>query len=142
MSWTDFFLYLSLFYVVYYAVNVVIDVLRKPQVSEVSAGNAYTFQTDLNEFDESPTVIEDNEPMLEPIKSKTESASPTEVWVNSEEDSEDIEFEINDPSPVKSTGGVTTLNSLFVLAKEGSIEMKKKVVFRSFPRRRYVHFLN
>ncbi|TNF39093.1 MAG: hypothetical protein EP311_11555 [Cytophagales bacterium] len=129
MSWTDFFLYLSLFYVVYYAVNVVIDVLRKPQLSEVSGGNAYTFQTDLNEFDESPTVIEDNEPMLEPIKSKTESASPTEVWVNSEEHSEEIEFEINDPNPVKSTGGVTTLNSLFVLAKEGSIEMKKKVVF-------------
>ena len=120
MSWTDFFLYLSLFYVVYYAVNVVIDVLRKPQVSEVSAGNAYTFH-------ESPTVIEDNEPMLEPVKPKKESAS--EVWVHSEEDSEDIEFEINDPSPVKSTGGVTTLNSLFVLAKEGSIEMKKKVVF-------------
>ena len=127
MSWTDFFLYLSLFYVVYYAVNVVIDVLRKPQVSEVSAGNAYTFQTDLNEFDESPTVIEDNEPMLEPVKPKKESAS--EAWGHSEEDSEDIEFEINDPSPVKSTGGVTTLNSLFVLAKEGSIEMKKKVVF-------------
>ncbi|MDP3471747.1 MAG: hypothetical protein Q8S14_07710 [Algoriphagus sp.] len=129
MSWTDFFLYLSLFYVVYYAVNVVIDVMRKPQLSEVSAGNAYTFQTDLNEFDENPTVIEDNDPVLEPIKSKTESASSTEVWVNNEEDSEEIEFEINDPSPVKSTGGVTTLNSLFVLAKEGSIEMKKKVVF-------------
>ncbi|OYX24462.1 MAG: hypothetical protein B7Z16_00355 [Algoriphagus sp. 32-45-6] len=114
---------------VYYAVNVVIDVMRKPQLSEVSAGNAYTFQTDLNEFDENPTVIEDNDPVLEPIKSKTESASSTEVWVNNEEDSEEIEFEINDPSPVKSTGGVTTLNSLFVLAKEGSIEMKKKVVF-------------
>lgn len=127
MSWTDFFLYLSLFYVVYYAVNVVIDVLRKPQLSEVSAGNAYTFQTDLNEFDENPTVIEDNDPVLEPVKPKTESTS--EVWVNSEEDSEEIEFEINDPSPVKSTGGVTTLNSLFVLAKEDSIEMKKKVVF-------------
>lgn len=127
MSWTDFFLYLSLFYGVYYAINVVIDVLRKPQLSEVSAVNAYTFQTDLNEFDETPTVIEDNDPVLDPVKPKTESAS--EVWVNSEEDSEDIEFEINDPSPIKSTGGVTTLNSLFVLAKEGSIEMKKKVVF-------------
>ena len=127
MTWTDFFLYLSLFYVVYYAINVVIDVLRKPQLSEVSAVNAYTFQTDLNEFDETPTVIEDNDPVLDPVKPKTESAS--EVWVNSEEDSEDIEFEINDPSPIKSTGGVTTLNSLFVLAKEGSIEMKKKVVF-------------
>jgi hypothetical protein len=129
MTWTDFFLYLSLFYVVYYAVNVVFDVLRKPHLSEVSAGNAYTFQTDLNEFDESPTVIEDNDPVVDPVKSKADSASKTEILVNSEEDSEETEFEINDPNPVKSTGGVTTLNSLFVLAKEGTIEMKKKVVF-------------
>ncbi|WP_157373278.1 hypothetical protein [Algoriphagus terrigena] len=129
MTWTDFFQYLSLFYVVYYAVNVVFDVLRKPQLSEMSAGNAYTFQTDLNEFDESPMVIEDNDPMVDPVKPKIESASQTEIWGNSDEDSEDVEFKINDPSPVKSTGGVTTLNSLFVLAKEGTIEMKKKVVF-------------
>ena len=129
MNWTDFFLYLSLFYVVYYAVNVVFDVLRKPQLSEMSAGNAYTFQTDLNEFDESPTVIEDNDPIVDPVKAKTELASQSEDRDNSEEDSKDIEFEINDSNPVKSTGGVTTLNSLFVLAKEGTIEMKKKVVF-------------
>ena len=129
MNWTDFFLYLSLFYVVYYAVNVVFDVLRKPQLSEVPSGNAYTFQTDLDEFDEKPTVIEDNDPVFDPVKPKTGFGSQTEVWVNSEEDSEEIEFEINDPSPIKSTGGVTTLNSLFVLAKEGSIEMKKNVVF-------------
>ena len=52
---------------------------------------------------------------------------PTEEWIHQEEDSEEIE--INDPNPVKSTGGVTNLNSLFVLAKEGTIEMKKKLVF-------------
>ena len=129
MTWTDFFLYLSLFYVVYYAVNVVFDVLRKPQLSEVSGGDAYTFQTDLKEFDESPIVIEDNDPIVDPGKAKTELASQSEDRDNSEEDSKDIEFEINDSNPVKSTGGVTTLNSLFVLAKEGTIEMKKKVVF-------------
>ena len=129
MTWTDFFLYLSLFYLVYYAVNVVLDVLRKPQLSEVSSGNAYTFQTDISEFDESPTVIEDNDPIVDPVKAKTELASQSEDRDNSEEDSKDIEFEINDSNPVKSTGGVTTLNSLFVLAKEGTIEMKKKVVF-------------
>ena len=129
MNWTDFFLYLSLLYVVYYAVNVVIDILRIPHRSEVPAGNAYTFQTDLNEFAESPKVIEDNDPIVEPGKAKTVLSIPTEEWVNSEEDSEEIDFEINDPSPVKSTGGVTTLSSLFVLAKEGTIELKKKVVF-------------
>jgi hypothetical protein len=129
MNWTDFFLYLSLFYVVYYAATVVFDVLRKPQLSEVSAGNAYTFQTDLNEFYESPTVIEDNDPIVNPEGAKTEFATRSQEPVNSEQESEEIEFEINEPSPVKSTGGVTTLNSLFVLAKEGTIEMKKKVVF-------------
>lgn len=129
MNWTDFFLYLSLFYVVYYAVNVVIDVLRKPRLSEVSDGNAYTFQTDLNEFDESPTVIEDNDPIVAPAKKPIVLDPPKEEWANSDEDSEEIDFEINKPSPVKSTGGVTNLNSLFVLAKEGTIELKKKVVF-------------
>ncbi len=129
MNWTDFFLYLTLFYVVYYAVNVVFDVLRKPRLSEVSEGNAYTFQTDLNEFNESPTIIEDNDPIVAPTKKATVLDPPKEERVNSDEDSEEIDFEINDPSPVKSTGGVTNLNSLFVLAKEGTIEMKKKVVF-------------
>ncbi len=129
MNWTDFFLYLSLFYLVYYAVNVVIDVLRKPRLSEVSEGNAYTFQTDLNEFDESPTVIEDNDPIVVPGRKPTVLDPKKEEWVNSDEDSEEIDFEINEASTVKSTGGVTNLNSLFVLAKEGTIELKKKVVF-------------
>ncbi|WP_339867105.1 hypothetical protein [uncultured Algoriphagus sp.] len=128
MNWTDFFLYLSLFYVVYYAINVVVDVLRKPRLTEAKEGEGYTFQTDLSEFGETPTVIEDDET----IDRKSEPAAPatsTEESVKREEGSKEIELEINEPNPIKSTGGVTNLNSLFVLAKEGTIEMKKKVVF-------------
>ncbi len=125
MNWTDFFLYLSLFYVVYYAINVVIDVLRKPRLAEVTKGEGYIFQTDMSEFGENPTVIEDDDPVDEKSENKNPSPAPKEI--NNKEDAEEIE--IKDHNPVKSTGGVTNLDSLFTLAKEGSIEMKKKVVF-------------
>ena len=127
MNWTDFFQYLTLFYMVYYAINVGFDVLRKPRLAGEQEGETYSFQTDITEFDESPTVVEDNDPMFKKPKASTEISMPTEEWIHQEEDSEEIE--INDPNPVKSTGGVTNLNSLFVLAKEGTIEMKKKLVF-------------
>lgn len=129
MTWIDFFLYLSLFYVVYYALNLIIDVLRRPRLASSQEGESYTFQTDLAEFDENPTVIEDDDPIVYKSEASTQPTTPAEEWVNSEEDSEEIEFEVAESNPVKSTGGVTNLNSLFVLAKEGSIEMKKKVVF-------------
>ena len=128
MNWTDFFLYLSLFYVVYYAINVVIDVLRRPRLAKAKEGEGYTFQTDLSEFGETPTIIEDDDA----IDKKSEPAAPatsTEERVNSEEDFKEIEFEITDSNPVKSTGGVTNLDSLFALAKEGTIELKKSIVY-------------
>lgn len=129
MIWTDFFLYLALFYLVYYAIIVVIDVLRKPHFEASKKGEAYTFQTDLSDFGENPTVIEDDDPMIHLPESLELSPATKEEWVKSNEESEDIEFEINDANPVRSTGGVTNLNSLFALAKEGTIEMKKKIVF-------------
>ena len=128
MNWTDFFLYLSLFYVVYYAINVVIDVLRRPRLAEAKEGEGYTFQTDLSEFGETPTVIEDDDP----IDSKPEPvalATSTEELVKSEGASKENEFEINEVNPAKSTGGVTNLDSLFALAKEGTIELKKSIVY-------------
>ena len=128
MNWTDFFLYLSLFYVVYYAINVVIDVLRRPRLAEAKEGEGYTFQTDLSEFGETPTVIEDDDNIDAKPEPAAQSTS-TEEWVSREEDSEEIEFEIYEVNPAKSTGGVTNLDSLFALAKEGTIEMKKSIVY-------------
>lgn len=120
MTWTDFFLYLALFYVVYYAANVIIDVLRKPKISGVQESDSYTFESDLTEFDEQPTVIEDDEP----IPPKIEVISPEE---SSNKESEG--FKINEVNPVKSSGGVTNIDALFALAKEGTIEMKKSIVY-------------
>ncbi|WP_339751161.1 hypothetical protein [Algoriphagus aquimarinus] len=128
MNWTDFFLYLSLFYVMYYAINVVVDVLRKPRLSKAKEGEGYTFQTDLSEFGETPTVIEDDDT----LDAKQEPALPStqkEKRVKGKEDSKEIEFEINEVNPTKSTGGVTNIDSLFALAKEGTIELKKSIVY-------------
>lgn len=127
MTWTDFFLYLALLYVVYYAANVMVDVLKKPRTAGIQEGDAYTFESDLTEFDEKPTVIEDDEPLVANPNQKAESISPTNNIIKQEENTEGIE--INETNPVKSSGGVTNLDSLFALAKEGTIEMKKSIVY-------------
>lgn len=122
MTWTDFFLYLALFYVVYYAANVIIDVLRKPRVAGVQESDAYTFESDLTEFDEKPTVIEEEElPVPNPKITTTKKPSQ-------ETEKEEV-LEVNEVNPVKSSGGVTNIDSLFALAKEGTIEMKKTIVY-------------
>ncbi|SFT71521.1 hypothetical protein SAMN04489724_1778 [Algoriphagus locisalis] len=122
MNWTDFFLYLALFYVVYYAVNVVIDVLRTPHRAKSQERPSYAFQSDLSEFDEKPMVVEE-EDLVNKSTPKPEKAAST----NTEGQEEKMEFK--ETNPIKSTGGVTNLDSLFALAKENTIEMKKKVVF-------------
>ena len=122
MTWTDFFLYLALFYVVYYAANVIIDLLRKPRVAGIQEGDAYTFESDLTEFDEKPTVIEDDEPIA-PNPANSIANNP----IKETEKEEGIE--IKAVNPVKSSGGVTNIDSLFALAKEGTIEMKKSIVY-------------
>jgi hypothetical protein len=127
MNWIDFLLYLTLFYVVYYATNVVIDVLRKPRLAGSQNGNSYSFQSDLSDFDDKPTVVEDDYPEPVRLEKQTSISSDKEELNNGEDDSE--AFKIQESNPIKSSGGVTNLNSLFVLAKEGSIEMKRKVVF-------------
>lgn len=122
MTWTDFFLYLALFYVVYYAANLIIDVLRKPRVAGIQEGDAYTFESDLTEFDEKPIVIEEEE-LTVPNPSKSAAKNPVKEMVKVEG------IEINAINPFKSTGGVTNIDSLFALAKEGTIELKKSIVY-------------
>lgn len=122
MTWTDFFLYLALFYVVYYAANVIFDVLRKPRVAGIQEGDSYTFESDLTEFDEKPTIIEDDEPIVpNPANS---------IANNSIKETEEVDgIEIKAVNPVKSSGGVNNIDSLFALAKEGTIEIKKTIVY-------------
>lgn len=122
MNWTDFFLYLALFYVVYYAVNVVIDVLRTPHRTKSQERPSYAFQSDLSEFDEKPMVVEEKDFVN---KSTPKSEKPASNNAGGKEE----KMEFKETNPVKSTGGVTNLDSLFALAKENTIEMKKKVVF-------------
>ena len=122
MNWTDFFLYLALSYVVYYAVNLVIDGLRTPHRAKSQERPSYVFQSDLSEFDEKPMVVEE-EDLVNKSTPKPEKPASTNT------EGQEEKMELKETNPVKSTGGVTNLDSLFALAKENTIEMKKKVVF-------------
>ncbi len=130
MNWTDFILYLTLLYVVYYAFIILLDVFKNPQkLFDATNGELFSFQPEFSSaFPEPVTIVEDDQPIIE--KSNPPSppiANPKEQWINSEEDTEEIEL-LNE-NIVKSTGGVSTIGALFSLAKSDAIEMKKGVVF-------------
>lgn len=127
MNWLDFFLYLALFYLVYYSVNILIDIIKRPQSLMVAGGESYSFQSNFEEEDEKPTVVVDDEPIIESPAVRPGLNKPSEEWENADEDSEEIK--INEENPVKSTGGITSLNALFTLGREDAIEMKKKIIF-------------
>jgi hypothetical protein len=122
MTWIDFFLYLALFYAAYYAINVVTDLLRSPQILDQPGTETYTFQNAPEGFEELTTIVEDDEPEI--AKKEPVNSLPSKKG-----DSEETEFVIIDHNPVKSSGGVTSLDEILDLAKSDMIEMKKKVVF-------------
>jgi hypothetical protein len=122
MTWIDFFLYLALFYVAYYAINVITDLLRNPQILDKPETEPYTFQNDSEGLEELTTIVEDDE-------SEIAKKEPVNSLPSKKGDSEETEFEIKDHNPVKSSGGVTRLDEILDLAKNDMIEMKKKVVF-------------
>lgn len=120
MTWTEFFLYIALFYLVYYAITLVVDVFRKPNFTGAQDTEAYSFESDLSEFDENPTIVEEDDP-------ESQSNLLSNQPITKTDESEGLE--INEVNPVKSSGGVTSLDSLFALAKEGTIELKKSIVY-------------
>jgi len=127
MNWTDFIKYLGIVYLIYYGVNVIIDLL-KPQKGLVIEG-----EEDLLEFSESigTTIIED-EPESKNDYTPDESTGNEidgrlEEWVRDEGDTEELNL-ISENVNV-STGGVTTMQELIRLAQDQSIEVKKHLVF-------------
>src|SRR5690606_41572110 len=90
MNWTDFIKYLGIVYLIYYGVNVIIDLL-KPQKGLVIEG-----EEDLLEFSESigTTIIED-EPESKNDYTPDESTGNEidgrlEEWVRDEGDTEEL----------------------------------------------------
>lgn len=125
MNWTDFILYLALAYVAYYGLVLIIDLLNP------SSKLATSVEGDILEFyeEDETVIIEEEEPVIQKVNSENFQGgnNSKETWINSEEDSEEIELvhvNVNN-----STGGVTQIGELFSLAQEDSIEVTKKLVF-------------
>lgn len=127
MNWTDFVTYLFIAYLIYYGINVIVDLLR-PQHKSVLDGEG-----DILEFSEAvaTTIVEEGLPInSEQIPDRQEihkSDGMIEEWIRSEADTEELNL-ISENVNV-SSGGVSSMQELMKLAQDKSIEVKKQLVF-------------
>lgn len=127
MEWTEFIKYLSMGYLSYYGLVVIIDLLNPAQ------GLALNGEDDILEFSE-VTETKVVEPYLEyeanpSSQENSDQRSPDNPveWVGEPGETEDLELfqeNIN-----VSTGGVSSMQELFRLAQNQSIEFRKQLVF-------------
>lgn len=126
MNWTDFVTYLFIAYLIYYGINVIVDLLR-PQHKSVLDGEG-----DVLEFSEAvaTTIVEEGLPINSEVPDRQEihkSDGIVEEWIRSEADTEELNL-ISENVNV-STGGVSSMQELMKLAQNKSIEVKKQLVF-------------
>lgn len=127
MNWTDFIIYLSIAYLTYYGINVIIDLLK------LKRGSVNSGEDDVLEFSEivGTTIIEDDFPTHnDEVPDETSFSEPDslmEEWIRNEGDTEELEL-ISENVNV-SSGGVTSMQELMRLAQDQSIEVKKHLVF-------------
>lgn len=127
MEWTEFIKYLSMGYLSYYGLVVVIDLLNPTPGMTLNGGD------DILEFSE---AIETE--VVEPFSETEANPRPQEIsdprspdnpeeWIGELGETEDMELfqeNIN-----VSTGGVSSMRELFRLAQDQSIAFKKQLVF-------------
>lgn len=126
MNWTDFVTYLFIAYLIYYGINVIVDLLR-PQHKSVLDGEG-----DVLEFSEAvaTTIVEEGLPINSEVPDRQEihkSDGMIEEWIRSEADTEELNL-ISENVNV-SSGGVSSMQELMKLAQDKSIEVKKQLVF-------------
>lgn len=127
MNWTDFIIYLSIAYLTYYGINVIIDLLK------LKRGSVNSGEDDVLEFSEivGTTIIEGDFPTQnDEVPDETSffnADSLMEEWIRNEGDTEELEL-ISENVNV-SSGGVTSMQELMRLAQDQSIEVKKHLVF-------------
>lgn len=126
MNWTDFVTYLFIAYLIYYGINVIVDLLR-PQHKSVLDGEG-----DILEFSEAvaTTIVEEGLPINSEVPDRQEihkSDGMIEEWIRSEADTEELNL-ISENVNV-SSGGVSSMQELMKLAQDKSIEVKKQLVF-------------
>lgn len=127
MNWTDFVTYLFIAYLIYYGINVIIDLLRPQQKSVIDG------EGDVLEFSEvvGTTIVEEEFPInnkpIQDLQELHKSDGIMEEWIRNESDTEELNL-ISENVNV-STGGVTSMQELMKLAQDKSIEVKKQLVF-------------
>ncbi len=127
MEWTQFIQYLSLAYLIYYGLNVIIDLLKP------SSGKTLNGEDEMLEFSEGleATLVEPFDEFQTNSVGQTHSEqSSTEITPEIlSENENDEEMELFEENINVSTGGVTSMQELFKLAQNQSIEVRKQLVF-------------
>lgn len=120
MAWIDFIKYLAAAYLLYYGINVIIDLLK-------SKGDLDLHDEDeILEFSEpfETAIIEDEK---YGIGNSNNQATNTGDDANSEKDNQ--EWLLKAENINVSSGGVTNIAKIFQLAQNDAIEITKKIVY-------------
>jgi hypothetical protein len=127
MEWISFIKYLSLGYLVYYSINLFLDLL-KPSSDKNSFDDR-----EILEFSESleTQIVEPSEDSYPQTvdQSRTQIQKMEEVESIVQNEVEEERFELVAENYNVSTGGVSSMQELFKLAQNQSIEVKKQLVF-------------
>ena len=124
MEWTDFLLFLSAGYLIYYGILMGLDLIKARRIAGVAGGE------DILEFTEETetTVIEDTEEPIQEEPSSPAVAEGSEENIQQRENEEDLPLYGENVNV--STGGVFRIVDLFRLAHDETIEVKKKLVYQ------------
>lgn len=125
MNWTDFVKFLTMAYLVYYGINVILDLLKQQNKSVAGEDEVLEFSEFIG-----TSIIEDDDPTKvegDPEPSGSSAEGLVEEWIRDEGDTEELDL-ISENVNV-STGGVTSMQELMRLAQDQSIEVKKQLVF-------------
>lgn len=121
MAWIDFIKYLAAVYLLYFGINVIMDLLK----SKRDLGEKV--EDEILEFSElfETTIIEDKNPNLNKSK-ETVSHEGNNARNKPDDNQEQL---VNKENINISSGGVTNISKIFELAQNDAIEVKKKIVY-------------
>jgi len=121
MAWIEFTKYLAAAYLLYFGINVVIDLLRYKGNPAMQDGN------EILEFSEpfETTIIEDKNPGLN--KSKETASDEGNYAFNKPDNNQ--ERLVKGGNINVSSGGVTNIAKIIELVQNETIEAKKKIVY-------------
>lgn len=125
MSWSKFTIVIAICYVVYYSVNIIIDMLKgNNSAASTNGGDVLTFTEDIQ-----TTYVEDGIEVIPKRETITNyDSDKKEVVLEPVDDNVDELSTVMENMNI-STGGVTNMSDIIKLAQAGTIEFKRSLVF-------------